>query len=57
MLEESTRKGLEAMALDELLARMGYSDDSRVVNLQRGGPGGSGKTETFRKRTPRSAYP
>lgn len=54
MIGEATRKGLETMALDELLARMGYSDDSRVVDLQRGGPGGSGKTESFRKR---SAYP
>jgi hypothetical protein len=57
MIGEATNKGLETMALDELLARMGYHDDSRVINLQRGGTGGSKKTEQFRKRTPSSAYP
>jgi len=53
LLEEATRKGLETMALKELLARMGYHDDSRVINLQRGGPGGAGDSGGFRKR---SAY-
>jgi len=52
--EEATRKGLETMSLQELLDRMGYHDDTRVIDLQRGGPGGGG-TEKFRKRRP-SAY-
>jgi len=54
MQEEATRKGLETMSLQELLDRMGYHDDTRVIDLQRGGPGGGG-TEKFRKRRP-SAY-
>ena len=51
MQEEATRKGLETMSLQELLDRMGYHDDARVIDLQRGGPGGGG-TEKFRKRRP-----
>jgi len=50
--EEATRKGLEAMSLQELLDRMGYHDDSRVIDLQRGGPGGSGTNEQPRTRGP-----
>ncbi len=56
MQEDAVDLGLETMPLDELLARMGYQDDSRVIDLQRGGPGGSGASESFRKRRP-SAYP
>jgi len=43
MQEEATRKGLEPMSLHELLDRMGYHDDTRVVDLRRGDPGGAGE--------------
>ncbi len=56
MQEEATRKGLETMSLQKLLDRMGYHDDTRVINLQRGGPGSSGTTEQPRKRTLRNVF-
>ena len=56
MIQEATDKGVQTISLEVLLERMGYHDERRVVDLRRGGPGGSGAKEKFRKRTPTSAY-
>lgn len=57
MQEEAARKGLETMSLHELLDRMGYQDDARVVNLQRGGPDASGTTKQPRTESQSSVFP
>jgi len=62
IIGEATRLGIESISLDTLLDRMGYFEDSRVINMQRGGgaltpdeDGGGGGA--FRKRQPGgSAY-
>jgi hypothetical protein len=56
MVEKATELGVLTITLDELLNRMGYVPEKRVVPLDRGGTGGSGQQDQFRKRTPRSAY-
>ncbi len=56
IVTEASRLGIQKITLATLLDRMGYHDERRVLDLQRGGPGGSGASEKFRKRTPSSAY-
>jgi len=53
---EASRLGIQNITLATLLDRMGYHDERRVIDLQRGGPGGSGASKKFRKRSPSSAY-
>ena len=57
MVGEATRQGIQSMTLDNLLDRMGYVRDSRVVPMQRGaGALEEGNGGEFQRRQPRSAY-
>lgn len=60
IIGEASQLGIETMALDKLLDRMGYVAEQRVVDLTRGGgaggQGGAAKPSPFRKRAPGSAY-
>jgi uncharacterized protein (UPF0305 family) len=60
MTGEATKLGVQTITIQDLLDRMGYFPETRVVPLDRGGVGGSSRgqeTERFRPRTPpRSAY-
>lgn len=60
MIDDATKQGVESIALDTLMERMGYVDDSRVVQMQRSGmlpQGDDPDATTFRKRTPAAASP
>lgn len=57
MVGEATRQGIQSMTLDNLLDRMGYVRDSRVVPMQRGaGAREEGNGGEFPRRQPSSAY-
>lgn len=51
MTGEATRLGIETVTVDELLDRMGYVPDQRVVPMTRPSAIGDAKTETFRPKT------
>lgn len=51
MTGEATRLGIETISLENLLDRMGYVPDNRVVPMSRPSVTGDAKTETFRPKT------
>ncbi len=57
MTGEATRLGIESITLDNLLDRMGYVPDNRVVPMSRPSATGDATSDSFRPRAAPAAKP